>query len=53
MSGVVWDDANGNGIRDPGKAGKPGGTVQLWFAGPNGQIGGEIRCRGRDARRQR
>ena len=41
VSGVVWNDTNGNGIRDPGEAGKPGVTVELWFAGPNGQIGGE------------
>ena len=31
--GTVWQDADGDGIRDPGEAGLAGATVELWDSG--------------------
>lgn len=38
ISGVVFDDINGDGIQDPGEQGIPGVTVDATWNGPNGPV---------------
>jgi hypothetical protein len=37
---LVWIDANGDGMQDPGEPGMGGVTVTLYGPGPDGEIGG-------------
>ena len=39
LAGTIFEDANGNGRRDPGEDAAPCGNVQLQAAGPDGVIG--------------
>lgn len=38
LSGSVWNDVNGNGVRDPGEQGIPGVTVNVVWTSPVGPI---------------
>ncbi len=38
LGGVVYNDANGNGIQDPAETGMAGVTVNVTWAGPNGPV---------------
>ncbi|MBH0116753.1 DUF11 domain-containing protein [Salinibacterium sp. NG253] len=38
LTGVVFDDPDGDGIRDSGEAGIPDATVDVVWAGPNGPV---------------
>lgn len=38
LNGIVFDDKNGNGIRDPGDDGIPGAKVVVVWTGPNGPV---------------
>ncbi|WP_219949891.1 SdrD B-like domain-containing protein [Salinibacterium sp. M195] len=38
LNGVVFDDPNGNGVRDSGDKGIPKATVNVVWAGPNGPV---------------
>ncbi len=42
LSGVVWDDSDGDGIRDPGETGIGGVTVMVVWEGPDGPIALEV-----------
>ena len=39
LGDFVWSDTNGNGQPDPGEAGIPGVTIDLFSPGPDGQAG--------------
>lgn len=40
IRGLVFDDADGDGVREVGDSGRAGVTVQLWDPGDDGAIGG-------------
>ncbi len=42
LSGVVWDDSNGDGVRDPGETGIAGVTVIVVWEGPGGPVEFEV-----------
>ena len=42
LSGVVWDDSDGDGIRDPGETGIGEVTVIIVWEGPDGPIALEV-----------
>ena len=39
ITGTIWDDADGDGVQDPGEAPISGVRVTVVFAGPDGEIG--------------
>ena len=38
LDGIVFDDANGNGVRDPGERGLPGVRLDVVWQGPTGPV---------------
>ncbi|PJJ73638.1 putative repeat protein (TIGR01451 family)/fimbrial isopeptide formation D2 family protein [Diaminobutyricimonas aerilata] len=38
LSGVVFDDVNGDGVRQPGERGVPGVTLTVVWSGPDGPV---------------